>query len=210
MGEVCLHLKGAALEYTRLVTDYETGEVHRISIGEHLTFSETAKKLEVSRLTLNKAMLEEGLCQREHDDVAEKTRVRLHPDAAEKGLGHRIMGPHGPFDVLSPMGREVAEGMLQRYLLSVSPDRWRPAFEALKEFEGLRKEWGQSPLTAQMRSSWLEYHVGDIPIDVVSKGLGVSQELIYRHKQIRETYRDKLRRRVMIGETRYERLFEAA
>ena len=40
------------MEYTRPVTDYDTGEVYRTTIGEHLTFPEFADRLDVGRRTL--------------------------------------------------------------------------------------------------------------------------------------------------------------
>ena len=193
------------MEYTRLETDYDTGEVFRISIGEHLPFTETAKKLEVSRLTLGKAMLEGDLCQREYDEVAKKDRIRLHPEAVEKGLGFRIMGERGPFDVLSLVGIEVAEGMLQSYLLSISPDQWRHVFEALKDFEADRQKRGIDPLSAKKRSSWIAYHFGEIPIEILAGGIGVCSSLVYRHKRIREARIKKLQRdqhRVLPDKTR--------
>ena len=171
--------------YTRQVTDYETGEVFRISLGEHLTFTEVAKKLEVTRPVLNKAMMEGGLCQKEFDAVAGFYRVRLHPDAVEKGLGFRIISQHGPFDVLSPLGQELTEESLRAYLIANSPTQWRPAFDALWDYEGERQRHGLGKMQAQMRVCWLLDHFGDIPADVIAKGIGVSWQLVYRHKSIR-------------------------
>lgn len=182
------------MEYTRLETDYETGEVFRISIGEHLTFTEIAKKLEVTRSILNKAMLEGDLCRREYDEIAKKYRIRLHPEAVEKGLGHRIMGSHGPFDVLSPVGRQVADEMLKTYLLSINLSQWQHVFKALWEFESERVRAGCSPLSAQMRCSWILDHFGQVPVEIISEGIGVSERLVYRHKRIRDAQKEKNKR----------------
>jgi len=182
------------MNYTRLKTDLETGEVFRISIGEHLTFTEFAEKLNIKRSTLVKAMLEVGLCQTEYDDTAQRNRHRLHPDAESKGLGHRILGPHGPFDVLSPLGREVAEEALRTHLIETCPSQWSPLFEALKEYEQERIEWDGGPMSAQMRFCWLVDHAEDIPPEVIAQGIGVSERLVYRHKGIRESQLEKHRK----------------
>ena len=197
------------MEYTRLVTDYDTGEVYRTNIGEHLTVTELADRLEVGRRTLTDAMLSGGLCVREHDDIAEKTRVRLHPDAAEKGLGYRIMGQHGPFDVLSPVGREVAEQMLRDHIDATCPTQWKPAFEALEAYERWRKGDGLSPLSAQMRYCWLVDNVDDLPVSVIAQGLGVSVGLVYRFMRRRNANYAAAHRRRLIGAT-FDDFFEAS
>lgn len=179
------------MRYTRKVTDYETGEVLTLEIGEYLTLKETADEFRVSRSTLTKAMLKIGLCQVEYDEVAGKNRNRLHPDAVEKGLGYRIIASYGPFDVLSPLGREVAKDGLDKFLISRSPERWRPVFEALKEFEETRKENMLEKLSSQMRVDWLFYHYGELPIHVLAEGIGVSKRLVYRHVNIRNSQLEK-------------------
>lgn len=182
------------MNYTRLETDYETGEVFRIDIGEHLTFSELAKKLEVSRSVLTKAMLEIGLCQREFDEVADKYRNRLHPSAVKKELGHRIMGVHGPFDVLSPIGQEVAINGLKDYLFHNSADSWRPMFAAMMAYQEDRKAYDKGVFTAQMKVCWLLDHVCDVPINVIADGLGVSEGLVYKFVRIRNSQLEEDRR----------------
>ena len=178
------------MQYTRSITDYETGEVHRISIGEHLTITESAQKLKVSRKALTETLLRMDICQREFDEVAEKPRIRLHPEAAEKGLGFRIMGKHGPFDVLSPLCREIIEDDLKAYLASVSPERWRPAFATLADYERFRADQKMSKLDPRMRVSWLVDHYDDIPSQVIAGGIGVGKSLVYRYLDERQQQLD--------------------
>jgi len=173
------------LNYTRNVTDYETGEIHRISIGDHLTITESAETFRVSRKALTETLLKMGICQREFDEVAGKPRIRLHPNAAEKGLGFRIMGEHGPFDVLSPLCREIVEDELKAYLASISPKRWRPALEELAAYEQHRVSHKMTKLDPRMKVCWLIDHFNSIPSQVIAGGIGVGKSLVYRYLEER-------------------------
>ena len=173
------------MNYTRQKTDYDTGEVYTLDIGDHIPFTEFAEKLEVGRKLLMKALLEDGVCQREYDEVAGKHRNRLHPDAVEKGLGYRINGEHSPFDVLSPLGQEVAKEALKTYQKKHGPQKWCPMFEALHDYEEDRKSNNMGKLTAQMKVCWLLDNFGDVPPEVIARGISVSRQLVYKHIRIR-------------------------
>ena len=166
------------MHYFRKVTDLETGEVHRISIGEHLPFAEAAQRFGVSQSTLVKVLLHLGLCQREYDPVAKSHRHRLHPEAVKKGLGFRIMGKHGPFDVLSPTALEWIEEDLKPLLAATELDlSTREAFQALNAFEA-------DPLLKMGLEGevyWLVNKFPELPVRQMAKGLGVSERLVHRY-----------------------------
>ncbi|MBT3791148.1 MAG: hypothetical protein HOC33_19595 [Alphaproteobacteria bacterium] len=172
--------------YKRTVTDYETGEVYSIEIGNHITIAELANKLEVSRPVLAKAMLAASLLQKEYDDKADKPRNRLHPDAVKADLGFRIVAEHGPFDVLSPLGQELAEEALREHLASKSPKRWQHCFESLYAYCETREAEGMYSLSSRMKVAWLSDFYGDIPTDIISKGIGVSPSLVYKFLEQRK------------------------
>lgn len=174
------------MQYYRNVTDYETGEVRRISIGEHLTITETARELKVKRKVLTDILKKMGICNREFDEVAGKPRIRLHPEAEEKGLGIRIMGEHGPFDVLSPLCREIIEDELKAHLASISPKRWKPAFEELARYERFRADKNMAKLDPKMRVCWLVDHFEGIPAELIARGIGVASSLVYRYLDYRK------------------------
>lgn len=176
------------MHYFRRVTDLETGEVHRISIGEHLTFDEAAHRFGVSRPTLIKVLLELKLCRPEYDAVAKSHRNRLHPEAVKKGLGFRIMAKHGPFDVLAPTALEWIEEDLKALLAATALDpSTREAFQTLNAFENdaLLK------MNPEGRVFWLANAFPDLPVRQMAKGLGISERLVHRYldrrrKQIEE------------------------
>lgn len=176
------------MHYLRKVTDLETGEVKTITIGEHLTFTEAAQKFGVSRSSFRNVLLHLGLCQKEFDPVAGENRYRLHPEAVKKGLGYRIMGPHGPFDVLSPSALEWIEEDLKGLLAATTLDRPTiTALQALDSFEANRA----CKLDVEGKVRWLADHFPALPVHQVAKGLGVSREIVHRYLKKRS---DQLRR----------------
>ncbi len=166
------------MHYFREVTDLETGEVHRISIGEHLTFTEAAERFQISRSSLIKALLHLNLCQKEYDKVAREFRYRLHPEAVKKGMGYRIMGKHGPFDVLSPSSLEWLGEDLKALLSVTEQDKETvEAFQALRDFEA-------DPLLKmdlEGRVYWLVNNFPRLQVRQMAKGLGVSERVIHRY-----------------------------
>ncbi|KZB52425.1 hypothetical protein [Thalassospira xiamenensis] len=176
------------MEYFRKVTDLETGNVYKISIGEHRTFTETAAHFEVARSSLIKVLLELGVCQKEYDAVIREYRHRLHPDAAKKGLGYRLMGPKGPFDVLSPTAIEWIGEELQDLLksTSISPET-RHALSKLQLFDTQYRE----RMNLEGRVRWLFYHFPDLNRTEVAKALCVSRTIVQRYIKIQQ---DQLRR----------------
>lgn len=166
------------MHFFRKVTDLETGEVYRLSIGEHLTFTEAAQRFQVSRSTLIKALLHLRLCQREYDPIAKSHRHRLHPDAVKKGLGFRIMGKHGPFDRLSPTALEWIEEDLKALIAATELDPpTREAFLALGMFE-------RDPLLKmdiEGKVYWLMNNFPNIPVCQMAKRLGVSERIVHRY-----------------------------
>lgn len=176
------------MDYFRKVADLETGEVRTISIGEHLTFTEAAQRFGVARSSLIKILLHLGLCQKEFDAVAGEYRYRLHPAAQKKGLGYRIMGPHGPFDVLAPTALEWIEADLKALLSATTMDQPTiAALQALDRFEAGRSE----RLDVEGRVRWLKDHFPDLPVRQVAKGLGVSERIVHRYLKKQD---DQLRR----------------
>lgn len=167
------------MHYLRKVTDLETGEVKTISIGEHLTFTEAAQKFGVSRSSFRNVLLHLGLCQKEFDPVAGESRYRLRPEAVKKGLGYRIMGPHGPFDVLSPSALEWIEEDLKALLAATSFDKPTiVALQALDSFEADRHH----KLDVEGKVRWLADHFPDLVVRQVAKGLGVCERLVHRYR----------------------------
>ena len=133
-------------------------------------------------------MSELGLCQREYDPVAHSHRNRLKPEAALKGLGFRIMGLHGPFDVLSPIGIEYVKEHLHEMLERVSIDQaTRKALQAMKEYEERRL----TALDTEGRVRWLIDHFPNLELTEIAKGLGISRQLVHRYKKKKE---DQLKR----------------
>lgn len=128
------------MHYTKTVTDYETGEIHRIGIGDHLTITELANRLQVTRGNLVGLLREMGLVWREYDDVAGHGRYRLRPEAVKKGMGFRILSKDKcPFDVLAPDTVELVEEALPGYLAAIAKDsNVSNAREALDAFNGCR------------------------------------------------------------------------
>ena len=174
------------MKYNRKITDLDTGEIISISLGEHRTITETADHLKVSRKSLTEVLLKMEICRREYDEVAGKTRIRLHPDAVESGLGYRIMGPHGPFDVTTPLCLEVIKDELKKHLKSKCPTKWHPVFNALHDFETWRAKEKMSELTPQMKVCWIVDQFGDVPPETIAKGIGVANSLVYRYLSYRK------------------------
>jgi predicted DNA-binding protein (UPF0251 family) len=166
------------MHYFRDVTDLEPGEAHRLSIGEHLTFTDAAQRFQISRSSLIKVLLHLNLCQKEYDKVAGEFRHRLHPEAVKKGMGCRIMGKHGPFDVLSPITLEWLEEDLKALLSVTELDRQTvEAFQALREFEA-------DPLLKmdlEGKVYWLTNRFPMLQVRQMAKGLGVSERVIHRY-----------------------------
>ncbi|PKR54046.1 hypothetical protein [Thalassospira marina] len=178
------------MEYTRKVTDLDTGEVRKISIGEHLTFTEAADKLQVMRSSLIKVLLHLGVCQKEYDPVARENRHRLKPEAQEKGLGYRIMGEHGPFDVLSPTAMAWLKEDLNEHLAAPVLDPQTVIALGLLHQEDQTRI---SKLDVEGKVRWLFDHFPRLPVVAVAKGLGVSRELVHRYLA---KCRDQLRRQM--------------
>ncbi|WNK00414.1 hypothetical protein L2D14_03065 [Thalassospiraceae bacterium LMO-JJ14] len=101
-------------------------------------------------------------------------------------MGYRIIGEHGPFDVLSPLCREIIEDDLKAFLASQCPSRWTPVFDALSDFEGFRKGEGMSKLDPQMKVCWIVDHFGEVPAEIIAKGIGVGKSLVYRYLEYRK------------------------
>ncbi len=176
------------MEYKKKYTDLETGEVVTISIGDHLPFSEVASKLQISRSTLIKVMSELGLCHKEYDPVALAYRNRLVPEAAEKGLGFRILGQHGPFDVLSPIGIEYVQENLPEMLEKTSLDKaTRDALAAVRDYEQKRR----TSLNTEGKVTWLLDYFPDLELTQLAAGLGISRQVVHRYKKKKE---DQLKR----------------
>ncbi|PKR59930.1 hypothetical protein [Thalassospira lohafexi] len=170
------------MKYTRKVTDQITGEVYEISLGEHLTFTETAIKLKIKRSSLIKVLLHMEICQREYDPIANQYRHRLKPEAKEKGLGYRIYGDNGPFDVLSQIALDWISAELKQHLLDTNLDKaTRDAMKALNNFGKTRTQ----ELDTEGKVRWLlDYHP-DLPVTEIGKGLGISRELVHRYQRHR-------------------------
>lgn len=179
------------MHYFRKVTDLETGEVRKISIGEHLTFTEAAQRFGVTRPALIKVLLELNLCQKEFDEVAGEHRYRLHPEAQRKGLGYRIMGPHGPFDVLSPTALSWIEEDLKGFLAATTFDKETiSALQALDTFDAQRL----NKLDVEGKVRWLADHFPDLQVRQLAKGLGVSERVVHRYRTKRDDQLRRLRR----------------
>lgn len=174
------------MHYFRKVTDLETGEVRRISIGEHLTVTEAAQRFGVARSSLVKVLLYLGVFQKEFDAVAGEHRYRLRPEAEKKGMGYRIMGPHGPFDVLAPTTLEWLEEDLKGFLAAATanPDAIA-ALQALDTFNSGRLH----KLDTEGKVRWMVDHFPDVPVSQVAKGLGVSASFVHRCMRKREDQR---------------------
>ena len=181
------------MHYIRKVTDLETGEVRTVSIGEHLTFTEAAQRFNVARTSLIKVLLLLGVCQREFDPVAGEYRNRLHPEAQKKGLGYRILGPHGPFDVLAPSALVWIEADLKAFLAATTLDRATiTALQALDAFDANRLH----RLDVEGKARWLTDHFPGLPVRQVAKGLGVSERLVHRYLTRRERQIAEKRKRL--------------
>jgi hypothetical protein len=93
-----------AVKYIREIPDYETGELHTISIGEDLTISELAIRLRIVPSNLVQLLEMLGIVQPWEFNPLSKQwdRYRVRPEAVEEGLGFRIVGEDGkPADRLS-------------------------------------------------------------------------------------------------------------
>ncbi|WP_417321255.1 hypothetical protein [Emcibacter sp.] len=167
------------MQYTRKITDQQTGEVFEIKLGEHLTFTEAAKKLKIRRSSFIKVMLNMGICQKEYDPTGKQYRHRLKPEAEQKGLGFRIYGEHGPFDVLSPMAVDwITDELTERLVDSNIDEDTKGAIKALKAFAAQTKEG----LDTEGNVRWLLDYYPNLPVTEVGKGLGVSRELVHRYQ----------------------------
>lgn len=179
------------MHYFRKVTDLESGEVRRVSIGEHLTFTEAAQRFGVTRRSLIKVLVELRLCQKEFDEVAGEHRYRLHPEAQRKGLGYRIMGPHGPFDVLAPTALSWIEEDLKGFLAATTFDKETvAALQALDAFDAQRL----NKLDVEGKVRWLADHFPNLQVRQLAKGLGVSERVVHRYRTKRDDQLRRLRR----------------
>lgn len=181
------------MQYFRKVTDLETGEVKTVSLGEHLTFTQAAERFNVARSSLVKVLLHLGLCQKEFDPVAGEHRHRLHPEAQKKGLGYRILGPRGPFDVLAPTALEWIEADLKALLAATTFDKATVvALQALDGFDAdrLRK------LDPEGKIRWLDDHFPGLPVRQMAKGLGISESLFHRIRKKRADQVQQARERL--------------
>lgn len=182
--------------YRSKAIDLETGEVHTIHIGDHLNFSEAAKKFGVTRKTFTKVLTRLKLCQKEWDEVAGQYRNRLPPEAAAKGLGYRILAKHGPFDVLSPTALEWIAEDISAILVATSQDpASQEAFQALNTFNANRQEC----MGVEGKVRWLLDHYPKLPVGRISEGLGVSQSVVHRYRNKRDDQRERLRSRTFKG-----------
>lgn len=182
--------------YRRKIPDLETGEIHTIHIGDHLTFTEAAVKFGVTRKAFTKVLTRLNLCQREWDEVAGQFRNRLHPAAVEKGLGYRIMAKHGPFDVLTPAALEWIAEDLSAILVATSQDpASQEAFQALNTFIANR----QACLDVEGKVRWLLDCYPKLPVGRISEGLSVSASLVHRYRNKRDDQRERLRSRTFKG-----------
>tara|TARA_A100000171_G_C2134649_1_gene149297 strand:- start:1934 stop:2554 length:621 start_codon:yes stop_codon:yes gene_type:complete len=171
------------MQYTRKITDQQTGETFEINLGEHLPFTEAANELKIKRSSLIKVLHNMGLCQKEYDAVAKEYRHRLKPEAKERGLGYRIMGKQGPFDVLSPSAMDWIKDELSGQLKATSISKeTETAIEALSQFNNIRKE----ELNLEGKVRWLMDHFPNLPVADLSKGLGVSRAIVHRYRAIRK------------------------
>lgn len=176
------------MEYKKKYTDLETGKVVTTSIGDHLPFREVAAKFQISRSTLIKVMTELGLCQKEYDPVALAYRNRLVPEAAEKGMGFRILGEYGPFDVLSPIAIEYIQENLAEMLEKTALDKaTRDALSALREHEQQRR----TNLNTEGKVRWLLDYFPNVELTQLAAGLGISRQVVHRYKKKKE---DQLKR----------------
>lgn len=166
------------MHYFRKVTDLETGEVRRISIGEHLTVTEAAQRFGVARSSLVKVLLRLNIFQKEFDTVAGEHRYRLRPEAQTKGMGYRIMGKHGPFDVLAPTTLDWIEEDLKALLSASTADtKTIAALQALDTFDQGRTH----KLDLEGKVRWVVDHFPEVSPSQVAKGLGVSEQIIHRY-----------------------------
>mgnify|MGYP000005812833 CR=1 FL=1 len=172
------------MQYTRKITDQQTGEVFEIKLGEHLTFTEAANKLKIRRSSLIRLLLNLGICQKEYDAVAKDYRHRLKPEAKERGLGYRILGKHGPFDVLSPAALDwvTDELAVQSRTTDIKPET-RTAIQAMISYEQKIRE----KLDLEGKVRWLMDHFPKLPVADISKGLGISRALAHRYQTRRDS-----------------------
>jgi len=181
------------MQYTRKITDQQTGEVFEIQLGEHLPLTEAANNLKIRRSSLLRLLLRLGICQKEYDSVARASRHRIKPEAVKKGLGYRIFAEHGPYDVLSPSAIDwVADELkVQSKTTDVKPET-RTSIQALNSYENVRKE----ELDLEGKVRWLMDHFPHLQVADISRGLCISRALIHRYQTRRENqleYRRKKR-----------------
>lgn len=181
------------MQYFRKVTDLETGEVKTVSLGEHLTFTEAAQRFNVARSSLIKALLHLGLCQKEFDPVAGEYRHRLHPEAQKKGLGYRLLGPRGPFDVLAPSALEWIEADLKGLLAATTFDR--STIVALQTLDGFDAD-RLHRLDVEGKIRWLDDHFPGLPVRQMAEGLGISESLFHRIRKKRADQVQQARERL--------------
>lgn len=179
------------MEYTRKVTDLDTGETKWLPLGEHLTLTEAATRFGVGPRKFREALLHLGLLSREMDDRGEQHRCRLTPEAVRSGFGlrHDRFGLVGeterhPFDVLSPLGMDYVKDHLPAALAAFDapPEKVTAAVVALAGFERERL----SSLSPEMRAAWVADHFPALAAGEVAAAIGVSRQLVERYLKRRK------------------------
>jgi hypothetical protein len=176
------------MNYTRQVTDLDTGAKSWLDLGDHRPLTEVAKDLGVGSQTFRKALLQMGLLQREFDERSKQHRNRLTAGAVDSGFGvrHDNKGFQQdldctPFDVLSPSGVAYVRDYLPMALVEIGrlPAGVANALETLRAFEAKRKVGSMTP---EMRVCWLADHHPDLGPADVAAGVGVSETLVHRYR----------------------------
>lgn len=149
-------------EFFETHTDYETGEIYKVSLGIHYTITEAAEQLETTGNYFRKALVHAGILQSELDGNGEKRRLKLTETHLHKRTGLHCSGMSGNFVVLTPKGMEEAINALRKYAEFIANGPERLAVQCLHLYESHRHKNGLSALSSRMKVCWLADYFPDL------------------------------------------------
>jgi hypothetical protein len=179
------------MHYKRPVVDLDTGEKAWLELGDHLPLTDVAKELGIGPRRFRHVLLHMGILQKEWDERSRQHRHRLTPGAVRSGFGIRhdnkgfqYDSDASPFDVLSPVGVQYVRDHLSATLAQLAelPANVRQAVAALDAAAARRL----TPMTPEMKVSWLTHRHPDLTAANIAKALGISEPLAHRYRSRRQ------------------------
>lgn len=186
------------MKYIRKITCRVSGQVDEIDLGDHITITELAIKLEVSRSVLVKVLLRLGLVVHEIDPYRRQGRYRLSHDAVANGMGFRLLSKDGlPFDVLAPKAVEWVAAELPVEIAHIG-DEQRDRVEELKAAVDAYTSASGRHLAGEATVRLLRFYMPDLATDIVAAVSGVSPRFVRKvETRIREqlAFRSRMKTR---------------